>query len=282
MNQKQFESKDTEEFYRLAFNLTDDLIAIIEPNYDFQIKRINNENFKTHLSYAPRDLYNNSFLKLIHPEHVQNLVKILKRGDGFSRGGKEIVLIDKNQDEKWFEIKVKEFRNKINEKNLYVTLKPIFKRKILESKLEESKNTLKKITEKIPEIRFWKLFSPEKFEDALESSYEMLEMIIESIPQYIFWKDNNRNYLGCNKNYAKFIGIDFTQNIIGKKDKDLLKKEKKRKELEKQEKAVINSGKAEYNRIEEWETKQGKILFNVNRIPLTDKEKGECLGILVS
>jgi len=282
MNQKQFESKDTEEFYRLAFNLTDDLIAIIEPNYDFQIKRINDENFENYLSYAPRNLYNNSFLKLIHPEHVQNLVKILKRGDSFSRGGKEIVLIDKNQDEKWFEIKVKEFKDKFNEKNLFVKLRPIFKRKILESKIEESKNTLKKITEKIPEIRFWKLFSPEKFEDALESSYEMLEMIIESIPQYIFWKDNNRNYLGCNKNYAKFIGIDFVENIIGKKDKDLIEKEKKRKELEKHEKAVINSGKEQYNSVEEWETKQGKIIFNVNRIPLIDKEKGESLGILVS
>jgi PAS domain S-box-containing protein len=49
----------------------------------------------------------------------------------------------------------------------------------------------------------------------------LFNKLAESLPQYIFWKDENSVYLGCNKNYANFIGLDSPDDIIGKTDYDL-------------------------------------------------------------
>jgi two-component system, OmpR family, aerobic respiration control sensor histidine kinase ArcB len=48
-----------------------------------------------------------------------------------------------------------------------------------------------------------------------------LKKITESLPQYIFWKDENSIYLGCNQNFAKLVGLNSPQEIIGKTDYDL-------------------------------------------------------------
>jgi len=48
-----------------------------------------------------------------------------------------------------------------------------------------------------------------------------LEKIAESLPQYVFWKDARSVYLGCNKNYADFLGLSSPKDIVGKTDYDL-------------------------------------------------------------
>jgi len=281
MTQKFSNLENAEDIYRLTFSNTDDLIAVLEPNNDFEIKLINERIFEKHLNYSTNNLLGKSFLKIIHPDHVEFAIKVLKQAQKNSNDWTEIKLIDKNKNERWFEIKSHSYDTK-NEKSLFVILKSKTQQKSLESKLDESKSALKKITEQIPEIRFWKLFSPEKFEEALKSSFKILEMVIENIPQFVFWKDNNLNYLGCNKNYAKFIGIDLAENIIGKSDKNLIKDTEKLKTIKRKEKEVIKTGKAQINQTERWETNTEKFLFKVNRIPLIDDENGKTLGLLVS
>lgn len=49
----------------------------------------------------------------------------------------------------------------------------------------------------------------------------LLENIISHVPHFIFWKDTQSAYLGCNYNYAKLIGLDSPQQLIGKTDYDL-------------------------------------------------------------
>ncbi|TXT63260.1 MAG: Signal transduction histidine kinase [Promethearchaeota archaeon] len=282
MTKEQIDPPDIEKVYRLAFDHSDELIAILKPNYDFKISLINEKVFKSILNYSLKDLYQTSFLKIVDPDQVQTVVKVLKRGENKLNKEKEIKLIGKDRTEKWFEIKSREFKDQSNNKYLFVKLKPIQVKKNLEFKLKESEKSLKNITDKIPEIRFWKLFSPEKFEDALKNSYEMLEMVIENIPQYIFWKDRNLNYLGCNKKYAKFLGLEFADNLIGKKDKDLIENSKKVKSLEDNEKQVLTTGKGQFNVVEKWEINGQTHLFNTNRIPLLEKDNGKILGILIS
>ncbi|MBD3215970.1 MAG: PAS domain S-box protein [Candidatus Lokiarchaeota archaeon] len=282
MTQEQIDPPDIEKVYRLAFELSDELIAILEPDYDFKIVLINEKVFKSSLNYSLKDLYQTSFLKIVDPDQVQTVVKVLKRGENKLNKENEIQLIGKDQSEKWFEIKAKQFKDQCDKKFLFVKLKAIGIRKNLEFKLQESQKSIKNITDKIPEIRFWKLFSPEKFEDALKNSYEMLELVIENIPQYIFWKDRNLNYLGCNKKYAEFLGLDFADNLIGKKDKDLIENSKKVKNLEDKEKKVLTTRKGQFNIVEKWEINNKIHLFNINRIPLIEKDNGSILGILVS
>lgn len=56
---------------------------------------------------------------------------------------------------------------------------------------------------------------------AIEINKIFLESITESLPQFIFWKDIDSVYLGCNKNFADFVGLKTPHDIIGKKDQDL-------------------------------------------------------------
>ncbi|TFF91857.1 MAG: PAS domain-containing protein, partial [Promethearchaeota archaeon] len=280
MTQKFSSLESALDVYRLTFNNTDELIIVLNPKDDFKIILINERSFEKYLNYSKNNLLGKSFLKVIHPDYVEFAVKLLKQEEKNSNEWTEIKLIDKNKNEKWFDIKTHHYGTK-NEKKLFVILKSKTQQKLLESKLDESTSALKKITEQIPEIRFWKLFSPEKFEEALKSSFKILEMVIENIPQFVFWKDNSLNYLGCNKNYAKLIEIDLAENIIGKRDKNLIRDLDKLKRIKEKEQEVIKTGKAQINQTERWETDKEELLLKVNRIPLID-EYGKSIGLLVS
>ena len=52
-------------------------------------------------------------------------------------------------------------------------------------------------------------------EKRLQEQLKFLEVLIETIPNPIFYKDKSGKYLGCNKAYAEFIGVD-KKEIIGK------------------------------------------------------------------
>ena len=52
-------------------------------------------------------------------------------------------------------------------------------------------------------------------EKRLQEQLKFLEVLIETIPNPIFYKDKSGKYLGCNKAYAQFIGVD-KKEIIGK------------------------------------------------------------------
>ncbi|HVV67817.1 MAG TPA: PAS domain-containing sensor histidine kinase [Gammaproteobacteria bacterium] len=49
----------------------------------------------------------------------------------------------------------------------------------------------------------------------------LIETIFDHIPQYIFWKNTASVYLGCNKKFAKLLGLNSPDEIIGKSDFEL-------------------------------------------------------------
>jgi len=154
--------------------------------------------------------------------------------------------------------------------------------KDLEQKLKEKDAILKNITKSIPEIRFWKLFNPKKYEEALKSSYEMLQLVVDNIPDYIFWKDINLMYMGCNMNYAKLLGAEDPQYVIGSTDSELLIDKERIRYLGDRENHVINLDKPQINTIEEWVLNDGtKIWFEIDRIPMHDSS-GKSVGLLVT
>ena len=154
--------------------------------------------------------------------------------------------------------------------------------KELKEKLREKDVILKNITKSIPEIRFWKLFNPKKYEEALKSSYEMLQLVVDNIPDYIFWKDTNLMYLGCNMNYAKLLGAEDPQYVIGSTDSELLIDKERIRYLGERENYAINSDIAQFNTVEEWVLNNGtKIWFEIDRIPMHDSS-GKSVGILVT
>lgn len=272
---KKFEKK-----YQFISDNLSVLISMLNDKFEFEY--FNENVYKKLLGYRYGNLINKSFLNIVHPDDLKKLVKFLKKCTKHFDECQEIRIKNKKGNFVWVEIEAKKFTDENNQKMFLVFLKDINKYKNLEKELREKEKKIKNLSNSIPEIRFWNLFNPKEYEEAIHSSNNMLHNIIESVPQYIFWKDLNLVYLGCNSNYAKFIGFIDPMDIINKKDKNVLTNKEKVSKLHEQELKVINSNIAEYHHEDIWEFHNGKkIWLNINRIPLHDS-KGNVIGILVS
>ena len=268
--------------FQIFMEIVNDLVMIIDQTEDFKIELINNCPLLEKLGYVESDLVGNSIIKILFSEDKKKAVKFLKKGIDTFGNFQEIKLFSTKDEIIWAEIKARKFTDEDKNEKILIILKDISKQKKIEVNLRETEDRFKKITETIPEIRFWKLFNPKKYEEALQSSYEMLQMVIENIPQYIIWKDIDLSYLGCNDNYAKLIGIEHPENIIGKTDEELLLDKNQIQFNKEQERKVIESNKVVFHTNEFWILRNGeKIWIDVNRIPLLNSD-GNVAGLLIT
>ncbi|MHA1240369.1 MAG: PAS domain-containing protein, partial [Promethearchaeota archaeon] len=268
--------------FQIFMEIVNDLVVVINQNKDLDIELINQCPLLDKLEYSENDLTGKPFLTIFFSEDIKKIAKFLKKGVEIFGYFQEIRLLSKKSEIVWAEIKAKKFVDENKNSKILVILKDISKQKKIEVNLKDTEDRFKKITETIPEIRFWKLFNPKKYEEALQSSYEMLQMVMENIPQYIIWKDIDLSYLGCNDNYANLIGIEHPENIIAKKDEELLWDEEQIKYNKQQEKKVIESNKAVFHKDEYWTRRNGqKIWIDVNRIPLLNSD-GKVAGLLIT
>lgn len=279
------DEKNTEDLvaqYNSLLSMVHNLILIVIPDSDFLIEYCNECDFLNRLGYTSKKLIGKSFLNFIHLDNYNRITSILKNTSELTSINNEFKLISSKKVPIWTEIKVTPFEKDDGSSRLIISLNDITKRKNLEAEVKSSEERFKKITNTIPEIRFWKLFNPKKFEEALQSSYELLENVMENIPQYIYWKDIDLNYLGCNDNYAKLIGIDSPESIINKSDKELLWDKNQVKHNELYETEVINSNNAKFRITEFWILRNGKKMWiNCNRVPLLGSDK-KVSGIIVT
>ena len=179
--------------YPLILENVNDLICIVEPDYDYKFQLINESTYVNILGYSSKDLIGESFLNYMHLDDVKYAMKILKKSSTSIEGLKDLRFKAKNGKFLWFEIKVKKYEEN-NQKQIIIILRNISERKNLEDKFKAVENKVKELTNLIPEIRFWKLFYPKKYEEALRASYQMLQMVMDNIPEYLFWKDTNNEF----------------------------------------------------------------------------------------
>ena len=109
----------------------------------------------------------------------------------------------------------------------------------------------------------------------------LFENLVYRIPQYIFWKDKNSIFMGCNHKFARLVGLDKPEDIIGLSDDDLnwqpdgnvagFFQEKDKEVL--QGKEIIN--------LEQTLSQSGnkKIIILTNKSPVYDR-KGNIVGVL--
>jgi len=276
------EQENVKTQFQIFMEIVNDLVVVIDQNEDFSIKLINKCPLLEKLGYSDSELTGKPFFQIVSSEDSKKVTKFLKKGVETFESFQEIKLSSVKNEIIWAEIKAKKFIDDNNKHKILLILKDISKQKKIEVNLKENEDRFKKITETIPEIRFWKLFNPKKYEEALQSSYEMLQMVMENIPQYIIWKDLNLSYLGCNDNYATLIGIEHPENIIDKKDEELLWDGKQIDYNRKQENRVIESNKAAFHNVETWALRNGEIIWiDVNRIPLLNSD-GKVAGLLIT
>lgn len=106
-----------------------------------------------------------------------------------------------------------------------------------------------------------------------------LESIITHIPHFVFWKDTNFNYLGCNDNFAKAVGLQDPQEIVGKTDYDLWETPDAHIYRE-EDKEIIHTGQSLQEKEIFLVDKKGKeIIILVSKVPLHD-DNNDIVGIL--
>jgi PAS domain S-box-containing protein len=250
---------------------------------------INSDNFKVEyvnkkinsfLGYQNQDVLNKSFLGFLHTSNINSIIKDLKSEIKLKKTH-EVQVKDKRNKYHQFKIILNPITHKLKEKKILVTFQSYSEKLFWNEKTKTQDNDLKSITKSIPEIRFWKLFTPKKYDNALQVSYNMLQTVIDNIPQFIIWKDKDLNYLGCNENFAKFIGLRNVESVIGKREDDLFKYIKVPNHT-KAEKEVIDTNVAQLNETETWKLENdSKLYMIVNRIPMQDSEK-KTKGILIT
>ncbi|TFG06493.1 MAG: PAS domain S-box protein [Promethearchaeota archaeon] len=277
---------DPIEIYKIIVDNVNELVSIIEKDHPFRIEFVNNQTFSRFLNYSDGELVSKSFLDLLHPQDKDKIEKKLIKGFEGILELEEIRLKHKNQKYISFELKARKIKDHENRIKILLILRDKTKNKKLETKVKDYENKIKNLVSSIPEIRFWKLFYPKKYEEALKLSYEMLQTVIDNIPENIFWKDTNLVYLGCNQNYAELIDAQIPENVIGKKDEELLFNkglhQTKIEQIEEKESKIIELNKPEYHVVESWIFNDDKkIWLDTNRIPLHDSE-GNIVGLLVT
>jgi len=116
-------------------------------------------------------------------------------------------------------------------------------------------------------------------EIALAEYSNLLETIINTAPVRIFWKDKELNYLGCNRAFAKDVGAESIQQVIGKNDYDLHWKEHA-DIYRKDDCEVIETGLPKLAYEEPRNTREGRVLWlRASKVPLRNQQN-EIIGVL--
>lgn len=116
-------------------------------------------------------------------------------------------------------------------------------------------------------------------EEAVRESRQMLQLVMDNVPQSIFWKDKDLVYLGCNRRFAADAGLNSSEEIIGKRDAELVWKDQA--ELYNvDDRRVMEANQPKINFEEPQTTPTGeKIWLQTSKVPLHDSQ-GNVIGIL--
>ena len=143
-------------------------------------------------------------------------------------------------------------------------------KEVVEERTRELTVTNQRLQQEVEEKR--------RAEKALRESQEILQLAMDNIPQCIFWKDANSAYLGCNKNFAKLVGMADPKNIVGKTDDDLAWPDAEL--LKRYGEFAMETNTPGFEVIEEFREKEGKtILWDTGSFPYHDDE-GTVIGVL--
>lgn len=120
-------------------------------------------------------------------------------------------------------------------------------------------------------------------ETRLQRSQELLRQVIDNIPQRIFWKDCDLVYQGCNQRFAELVGLDSTDAVIGKTDKDMPWGSSVSETYRQIDRRVIESNQAQLHVVTAvTETPDGTERWvDVSKVPLHDA-RGQVVGVLGS
>lgn len=109
-----------------------------------------------------------------------------------------------------------------------------------------------------------------KLSKELLESKPMLHLVLDHISIRVFWKDCNLRYLGCNRAFAKDIGLSHPDDIIGLTDDDLHWKDYA-PNIQKDDHEVLTSQKEKLSYEGYAQTADGKVItIEMSKVPFLD------------
>jgi PAS domain S-box-containing protein len=147
---------------------------------------------------------------------------------------------------------------------------------ILQTRLKDSTIRERDIGEKNRQLEI-EILERKRVEKALREKTALLSGLLTSIPDIVFFKDKEGIYLGCNAEFARFVGQD-TSNIVGSTDHALFSQEIA-DSFREQDRIMMDHGEPRHN--EEWidYTDGTRILLDTLKAPLIDGY-GQIIGML--
>ena len=115
----------------------------------------------------------------------------------------------------------------------------------------------------------------------VSGGHDLFQLVFDHLPQSICWKDRDSGYLGCNRSFARIVGLQEPSEIFGKTDYDLPSAEYA-DHYRVDDRLVMESGAAKINFEEPQPQLDGSLgWIQTSKIPLFDNS-GAVVGVLVA
>jgi len=118
--------------------------------------------------------------------------------------------------------------------------------------------------------------------DALAASQQMLQILMDSMANAVFWKDRQSRYLGCNKVFASFAGVE-PRFLLGMTDRDMPWADSAEFSADwfiDWDQKVMSSGEPQFGIVEQLRNTAGECRWlQTNKVPLRDLD-GRIIGVL--
>ncbi len=119
--------------------------------------------------------------------------------------------------------------------------------------------------------------------ESLRQRVETLSYIVTKVPGFVFWKNSHLKLMGCNDNFAKQVGLNHPDEIVGLTDHDLPWNREQTQKFIRDDQEILQSGVPKTNIEEKQRQLDGKDMFLLtSKVPLYDRDKiSGVLGIYV-
>ena len=114
---------------------------------------------------------------------------------------------------------------------------------------------------------------------SLRERYQSLQVIMEAIPAPIFYKDTQGRYLGCNRAFEEFMGLERDQ-FLGRTAFDLDAQELARLYAAKDREVLSQGGRHEYQAEVEKEGLQRKVVISKTMLPDAQGRPAGVVGVI--
>jgi PAS domain S-box-containing protein len=120
----------------------------------------------------------------------------------------------------------------------------------------------------------------QRLQEKASEKNQLLKIILDNIPHFVFWKDKESRFLGGNRNFAKILGLNNPDDLIGKTDYDFSFTKEEADFYRECDRKVIESEKPMLNIEETQRRADGKhTVILTSKVPLREIN-GKIIGLL--